>query len=154
MYSESIRELVMDVRCCKPSTRTCIFLEKPNINKTKFIETKFIQKKTAKCSFYKQNNLFIKINNFFIYAFKINFHEFVWCSKKLQILMESKYCHILPIHQTLRPVIITFSGPWRTFCAAGILRTWRTSKTGAESFSPRSQPSGITGRKMATDYKS
>ena len=27
-------------------------------------------------SFFEQHNLFIKINKFFIYAFKINFHEF------------------------------------------------------------------------------
>ena len=42
-------------------------LLKPNLFKTN---------KTAKCSFYKQNNLFIKISKFFIYVFKITSHEF------------------------------------------------------------------------------
>ena len=62
----------------------------------------------------------------------------VCAAKKSQSLMES-CLFTRPWAQT-----ITFSGPWRTFRAADTSRTSRRSKTGAESFSPRSQPSGIS----------
>ena len=40
-----------------------------------FFPNLFKLNKNSKCSFHKQNNLFIKINKFFIYAFKITSHE-------------------------------------------------------------------------------
>jgi len=49
------------------STRTCIFQCNPKSTKTKLIQTKFIQNKlNCKCSIYEQNNLFIKINKFYL----------------------------------------------------------------------------------------
>ena len=47
-----------------------------NVTQNKQRQNLFKTNKTAKCLFYKQNNLFIKINKFFIYAFKINSHKF------------------------------------------------------------------------------
>jgi len=64
------------VRCCKPSTRTCIFKRNPKSTKSKFLKNLFQQNKTETDHFINKMICLLKLLNFFIYAIKINSHEF------------------------------------------------------------------------------
>ena len=59
--------LILFIRCWKQSKRTCIFIVTRKQQRQNFFQNLLKPN--------KQNNLFIKIIKFFIYAFKINSHE-------------------------------------------------------------------------------
>ena len=71
-----IKIITTIVKGCKLYTRTCIFQRNPKSTKSKFLKNLFQPNKTEIDHFINKIICLLKLLIFFIYAIKINSHEF------------------------------------------------------------------------------